>query len=616
MLPRDVLRDLTQASREQWVLTDGDGGWAASTVIGLDTRREHGLLIAPQPVGPPILLLARVQEVVIEGSSSCGLATVEYPGTVEPDGFRRAVEFSLDPLPCLAWELPGGRLSRAVARLQGLPATVLAYTYEGSAGVLLELRPLVACRAASALQREGSGFTAVPVSGHEIAVTTEAATLRLAVRGGTWDVDGYWYRDHVRRADPGAPTEDLWSPGVVRVPLGPGGQVFLVAWTGELPGSFAPSVAMAAERKRLRALGEAPDGLLPELRRAAAAFLVRRPSGASILAALPGSQDPTAEAMVALPGLCLATGRHEKARPILAHHAQRVLAALRDGSTAPRSRTLADALWLALAAARFLEATDDRAFFGARLQETLFLAIESARETGHPGVLLSGDGLLFLDGAESGALVGTRPLPAARGPALAIEVQALWYNALLTAAEAAREGGMAPRGAEWAGLAARVRDSVLRIFWTETQYGLRDLVLREGEAGSERPGPAQLYAVGLPHALLPRDKAATLLEGVRRHLLTSRGLRGADGETVWPHLIGIYFDAVIRIWGEAGKAEAWAWMDGFAPHLGEGCIGQVSQAFTPEGLPSGEAAWAPAVGEVLRVLVRLGRRPGRGQGMR
>jgi glycogen debranching enzyme len=312
--------------------------------------------------------------------------------------------------------------------------------------------------------------------------------------------------------------------------------------------------------------------------------------------------------MIALPGLCLATGRHDLARAVLTEHAGRIAAAVLGGGAGSPASALLASLWFAQAAFRFLEATGDRTFFKAKLSETLFLAVETCRAAHRSDVHVREDGLVYIEGAESATLVGTRP-PAV-GPVHTVEVQALWYNALLIAAETARESGPTPRAAEWAGLAAKVRETVLRDFWLESRGHLADLI---GASGVVRDlGPAQLYALGLPHALLPREKAAPVLEGVRRHLVTARGLRGVHGETVWPHLAGIYFDAVIRIWGEVGKTEAWSWMDQFAPHLGEGCVGQVSQALAAEeGEPEGAPAYAPAVGEVLRVLVRLGRRPGR-----
>jgi glycogen debranching enzyme len=145
--------------------------------------------------------------------------------------------------------------------------------------------------------------------------------------------------------------------------------------------------------------------------------------------------------------------------------------------------------------------------------------------------------------------------------------------------------------------------------------------------------PNQLYALGLPHVLLPRDRALRVLDAVKRHLLTPVGLRTLSPEhpayrgryaggpaerdaayhqgTVWPYLAGAYFDAVTRVHGEAGKAEAREWLDGFAAHLEEAGLGTVSEVFDGDAphAPGGAIAQAWSVGEILRVAVRTGWRP-------
>jgi len=149
--------------------------------------------------------------------------------------------------------------------------------------------------------------------------------------------------------------------------------------------------------------------------------------------------------------------------------------------------------------------------------------------------------------------------------------------------------------------------------------GTKDLSLR----------PNQLYAIGLPHALLPRDKAVRVLEAVRQHLLTPVGLRtlapsdpGYQGRyggdvrtrdsayhqgTVWPFLMGIYFDAAIRLHGEEGKAQARDWLAKFAPHLNEAGLGTIGEVFDgdPPHRPGGAIAQAWSVAELLRIAGKL-----------
>ena len=84
-----------------------------------------------------------------------------------------------------------------------------------------------------------------------------------------------------------------------------------------------------------------------------------------------------------------------------------------------------------------------------------------------------------------------------------------------------------------------------------------------------------------------------------------------DRGAAWPCLAALYFDALIRVHGESAKAEAWRWLDGFAPRLGEGTLATVPAAFEGDEphRPLGEMASARAVAEVLRLVTRLGRRP-------
>ena len=113
----EVLADLEAAASREWVLADGLGGYASSTVIGLNTRRYHGLLVAA--TSPPVgrmVLLSRMDETLVIGHTSYPLATRAYPGVVEPHGHTWATSFVLDPLPSLTWEVPtGARLTRTVA---------------------------------------------------------------------------------------------------------------------------------------------------------------------------------------------------------------------------------------------------------------------------------------------------------------------------------------------------------------------------------------------------------------------------------------------------------------------------------------------------------------------
>jgi predicted glycogen debranching enzyme len=140
----------------------------------------------------------------------------------------------------------------------------------------------------------------------------------------------------------------------------------------------------------------------------------------------------------------------------------------------------------------------------------------------------------------------------------AVEIQALWYNALLIGADLARGAGETQRGAEWAALAGKARESFLRAFWSESVGYLADVVAAGTPDLSLRPN--QLYAIGLPHALLPRDKAVRVLEVVKRHLLTPVGLRTLAPSD--PHYRGRYEGDPRSRDAAYHQGTVWAWLIG------------------------------------------------------
>jgi predicted glycogen debranching enzyme len=648
-LEADELRDLGRAEGREWLLADGLGGCASSTVVGLNTRRYHGLLVAARtpPVGR-MVLLSRLEEALVVGPRRHELSTNAYVGgVVHPRGFERAVSFELDPLPTVTFDVDGGRLARTVARVHEEPGTAIVYVYEGPGPATLELRPLLAYRDHHALQRENTAVRREAERAGEdlvLAPYDGCPPLHLRLAGAAWESDGCWYRgfEYARERERGLDfAEDLWSPGLLRVSLRPGKPWGLLAWAGPIPAGGTAVALAAAERTRLRVLAGGSEGLLGHLRRAADAFVVRRgETGRSVIAGYHWFADWGRDTMIALPGLCLNEGRHDVARTILAEFARHVDAGMipnrfPDDGEPPEYNAADASLWMVVAVHRLVEATGDHDFARARMKDTVAAILDAYKAGTRHGIRMVSDGLLTqgepgLQLTWMDAKVGDWVVTPRRGHA--VEIQALWYNALLMGADLAREAGETQRAAEWSALAGRVRESFLRAFWSEGLGYLADVVAGGTKDLSLRPN--QLYAIGLPHALLPRDKALRVLDVVKRHLLTPVGLRTlapSDPQyqgryagdprardaayhqgTVWPYLMGIYFDAVIRLHGEEGKAAAREWLGAFAPHLREAGLGTVSEVFDgdPPHRPGGAVAQAWSVAELLRIARRLDlRRP-------
>ncbi|HEX6938467.1 MAG TPA: amylo-alpha-1,6-glucosidase [Longimicrobiales bacterium] len=645
------LRDFASASRLEWIETDGRGGYASSTATGTNTRRYHGLLVvARRPPTDRIVLLSRLEETLVTPRGERhDLAANVYPGVVHPQGYRFLDEFRLDPWPVWRYRIGPLTLTRTLFVARAAGATVLRYRLEGG-GARLELRPLVA----------GRDFHALGAANDAIAREVEAAAgcvayrpypdvppLVLSFRHGEWQDAGDWYYATIypRETERGLDDrEDLYCPGVLAVELRPGEDWTLVCGTAALPVERAGEWQAAERRRRadLAARGSriaAADPVFAELgaRLALAgdAFVVARGGGSTILAGYPWFADWGRDAMVSLPGLCLALGRTAEARAVLRTFA----AHIRDGLIPNRfpdyggdvpldHYNAADApLW-------FVEAVGALADAGADVRD-LWAAVRAIldgyRAGTHFGIGLQPDGLVrhgvedvqltWMDAKVDGWVVTPRD-------GRAVEINALWFNALCRAAALAR--AMGEDAAAYAALAGRARDAFAVFWFAEGRY-LYDRIQDDG-----RPDPSlrpnQLFALSLPHSPLSAEQGAGVVEAVERSLLVPLGVRtlapddpayrgsygGSRRErdeayhqgTAWPWLLGPFASAYLRVHGNgaAARDRVRSLLVPVASHLGEYGLGQIAEVVSgdPPFVPGGCFAQAWSVGEALRVLSVVG----------
>jgi predicted glycogen debranching enzyme len=336
--------------------------------------------------------------------------------------------------------------------------------------------------------------------------------------------------------------------------------------------------------------------------------------------------------MIALPGVCLATGRTDDAKKILRAFARSVDAGMLpnrfpDGGEAPEYNSVDATLWFFVAAHRYLEATGDEAFVLGELLPVLEdIVAWHERGTRH-GIRVDDDGLLHAGDAGAAltwmdAKVGDWVVTPRRGKP--VEVQALWYNALSILADLEKRAGRGDESATLLARAKRVKERFVETFWNADASCLFDVVDGDRKDASIRPN--QIFAISLPHALLPKDKARAVLAVVEDKLVTPFGLRSLAPDdpsyrgryeggpasrdasyhqgTVWSWLLGPYADALVKTHGAIGKAKARKAIEGLAPHLLEAGLGTISEIFdgdaphAPRGCPS--QAWS--VGEALRVV--------------
>ncbi len=653
----------------EWLVTNGLGGYACGTISGAATRRYHGLLVAalPAPLGRWMMLNHLSELIRLPDGTALQIGGEERAGGVlELYGADHLVEFRLEGgLPVWVYRLNGYVFEKRVYLLHQQNTTYVNYRLvEGSGAVRLKLRPAVHFREHDAPVSEQLGrpyrFTAEEDRYELSNGTAEAPVLRMRLCGSrsAFTVDGKKLPEILYRVEESRGYDfrgDLWSPGYFRADLSREQDVTLVASTEawDMIRALDPAAALAAEYERrqrllLRADPAAHAGFGAELALAADQFIIRpagrleeaaraRAAGDEVRTVIAGYHwftDWGRDTMISLPGLTLVTGRHTEAGYILRTFAHYVRDGLipnlfPEGQNEGLYHTADATLWFFQATARYVDVTGDRDTLRRLLPKFLDIVEHHLRGTRFGIHVDPADGLLS-QGAEGyqltwmDAKVGDWVVTPRRGKA--VEINALWYNALRHLEGWLRAAGDEARAEQVAGHAARARESFNRRFWYARGGYLYDVVDAEGGGDDPSCRPNQVFAIALTHPVLARDYWQPVLQVVRERLLTPVGLRSlAPGSpdykakyygdlrsrdaayhqgTVWAWLIGPFIDAYLKV-HPGDRAGARRFLSGFERHLSEACLGSISEIFDAEEpfTPRGCVAQAWSVAEVLRCWV-------------
>ena len=673
----------------EWVVSNGLGGYASGTVRGVPTRRYHGLLVAalPTPLGRMMMLDRLNERLGLPDGSFAPIGVEALVSRPIPDVSGRLTKFHLEAgLPVWRYEVGGVTLEKRLL-LPHLQNTVyLTYRLiegDGAGGaplgperpVQLILRPLMHFRSHDALvslpHAAPYRFTAW-ADRYEISSGGDIPPLRVTLVGRdpafTLDIAQTTQVSYPLEAQRGyESTGDLWSPGFFRVALTLDEPTTLIAsvesWETLL--ALTPEEAHWAERvRRVRLVSAArhvsrgdhgpdasrgetahieaelmlavdqfliiPDGRVADAARAHAAGEEVR----TVIAGYHWFTDWGRDTMISLEGLTLTSGRSVEAGYILrtfAHYVQDGLIPnmFPEGQEQGLYHTADATLWFFHAIDRYVETTDDRATLHALTLCLIDIVDHHLKGTQFGIGVDTRDGLLC-QGAEGyqltwmDAKVGDWVVTPRRGKA--VEINALWYNALKLmegwVGETLGEAAARP----YARHAEQARQSFNARFWYDEGGYLYDVV--DGVNGDDPAcRPNQLFAVSLRHPVLDPARWEAVVEVARKRLLTPVGLRSlAPGHpdfkaryfgdlrdrdtayhqgTVWAWLIGPFIDAWLKVHPN-DRAGARRFLEGFVPHLSEGSLGTISEIFDaePPHTPRGCIAQAWSVAEVLRCWMK------------
>lgn len=651
-LNKDALTPMSAGVQKEWVLTNGIGGYAGSSVTGAHARKHHGYLIAS--LHPPVerfVILSKINECLIRSSGKIDFTVEQYLADDGSTAYRKGIEylnsFTYDGLVHFTTKAPEFTMTKTLAFEHGKNTIAISYDIwnDGEAATLV-LTPLFNYRVhhdASTIDTLKFDTTYEQPEIRLVPQQNKDVTIRLFTDDGTVVPCEEKYTTGMqlqKELDVESDAlDDNYTPYQIEFPLDAGCRkkisiICTIEDTYEKD-AFATAAAEMARFDALEKKAGYHDELAETLTIAADHFLAYRQSTGlmTVLAGLPWFTDWGRDTMIALTGLTLATGRYQDARDILTtfaryvHHGM-VPNMFPDEGTAPLYNTADASMWYFYAVGKYLDYTgtpEDYAF----VQETIYPKLKeiiAAYEHGtdfsiymeEDGLIHAGSGLdqvTWMD-VRVGDWVAT---PRHGKP---VEINALWYHALCLMEEWATRFG--EDGSHYAALAAHAKESFTKEFWNEKDGCLYDVV--DGLEGDATLRPNQIYAVSLPHRMLDADKEKKIVDKVYEKLYAKTGLRSLSPDdkeyhptyegcldkrdhayhqgTSWGFLLGGFLTAYVHVYGTSKEVitQVDAMLDATREQFYHGCIGSIAEIFDGDEPHTSRGCYAQAwsVGEILR----------------
>jgi predicted glycogen debranching enzyme len=635
----------------EWVAVNGIGGYASSTLCGLNTRKYHGLLVAAMaPPARRMVLLSHVEETMYTSHGEFALSNNEYPGTIFPRGFVHLRAFNVEPFPRWAYQGDGFTLEKSLRLLEGENTACISYSLlTGEKPVTLEVKTLLALRGIHELMFQwNSRLAAESKRNGLVRVPASARTPEVFfAHNGDFRAEPHWYLNAIYRRENErgySGLEDLWKPGIFQWTLSPGQTAHLVCSTEPVE---LDRVLGDLERTRENldrqtsvVISDA-DTRLEMLVRAAESFVVNAPGESyserpvKVIAQYPWSPASGRAALVGFCGLFLTTGRLEEGRILLLGLAAQMRNGMipteyAENGEAPTYHGADVSLWFINALGEYFAQSEDEATV-----RSLFSAVEKIIETYRSAA----DDNLFHD---PDGLIGARSAGPARSwmdaqtgdwvvtprRGCTVELNALWFNALMTGSRLAARLGENTAARQWDDLAQKVRASFNRRFWNPRMECCFDVIDDDAADASLRPN--QIFSISLPHPVLATERHKPVIHRVMEELLTPKGLRtlgrrepGYQGKyvgnvvardeaqhqgSVYPWLLGPMAIAYLKTHGRSNEtiSRVQQWIEPSLEYMEGDGMGQMCELFDGDSphAPRGAIASALGAAEMLRTYVR------------
>jgi len=592
--------ELGSAKSKEYLLANGLGGYSSSTIIGMNTRKYHGLLVSSMDNTPErYIFLSKFEEELLVDNKSFSLSTNEYPNAIHPSGYKFMESFVYNIFPTFNFKVDNIEVSKSIVVPHMHNAIIVSYKINSDRACKLKIRPFVNSRKIHSLTKDTSVNFSQSVNKNNVVIKPSniQAAIILGSDKASYFEDSNWYfkMEYEQEFQRGYDfRENIFCPGYfifdIRKGLNKVNFLCVADSEKEAYNNFDKLYSIdskdyesyfVSEVNRIRSLikqtynfnGIKENYLLPYLIQASDSFIIKKNNQANIISGYPWFSEYGRDALISLPGLCLCTSRSEDAKEILVNYAKNckngLIPSLIKEDGIIEYNSVDSSLWFIYSVFKFYQYTKNLYF----IKENFWSVIKEIITNyfrGTEGVKADSDFLISVSSNSPMTWMDTRNT---LRNGKAVEVNALWFNALKIFDFFCMQFNETT--SKYYNVSEIVRAYFNEEFWNHGEKCLYDVVTNGVPDISIRPN--QLLAVALPFSLLNKKKELMVLKKVTEELLTPYGLRSLSykdqrfisryegGEsfrdkayhngTVWPYLLGFYITSYMKVHNHSLRAQ-------------------------------------------------------------
>lgn len=631
---KNKLINLSYSLERELIRSNRRGAYSSTSIIRSNTRKYHGLLVAPQPAIDNELhvLLSALDPTVIQHGTSFNLGLHRYPdGVYSPKGHKYVRELSLEPIPYITYRVGGVVLKVEAMFSSDSDRILLKYTLmEANSPTTIQLKPHLAFRSRHSLSKANDfantkfekaengvsfkmyqGYTPLFIQGNKPIEYVHSPNWYFNIEYFEEQQRGYEYQ------------EDLLVPGYFEFNIKKGESIIIAAGTTEVKPSILIRTFNAELKKRIPR-----DSFKNNLLNSADQFIVKRDNKTEIVAGYPWFRRWGRDTFIALPGLTLVQGKIKECKAILDTMTSELSGPLFPNlgykNTAVYNSSDAS-LWFFWTLQQYAKYSGSKQEVWKLYGNKMKMILRGYRAGTLFNIKMEDNGLVYA--GEIGKSLSWMDAISAGKPVTprigyAVEINALAYNAMMFALELAKEDGDKDFVDEFQSIADNFPEVFFNTFWNDKYGYLADYVNGDYKDWSIRPN--MLLAASLPYSPIDKKYMKSILEVIERELLTNRGIRTlspnhSDYEgvyfgdqnqrdkqyhqgTVWPWLMGSFVEAYLKVYGKSGVRKMQWHIEQFEDVMTEHGVGSISEIYdgNPPHLPRGAISQAWSVAEILR----------------